>query len=123
MAKRWGERHWRRAEIGPIGVRKKLGLTLISENTGAECVYRVPVGRTDQIETDDLYIAGRLAMTSEDTQAIERGIDRIRSLGWPCAGRTSSLLGGLPDLRCRRRPIVELGVADRGPQLHIPRTD
>ena len=109
-------------------MRKKLCLTLLSEKTGAECVYRVPVGRTDQIETDDLYIAGRLAMTSVDTQAIERGIDRSRSLGWPCAGRTSSLLGGLPDLagvgqQVGRKGVVELGVADRGPQLHIPRTD
>jgi hypothetical protein len=26
-------------------VRKKLGLTLISEKAGAECVYRVPAGR------------------------------------------------------------------------------
>jgi hypothetical protein len=62
-------------------VRKKLGLTLISENTGAECVYRVPVGRTDQIETDDLYIAGRLAMTSVDTQAIEPR-NRSHSVAW-----------------------------------------
>ena len=62
-------------------VRKKLGLTLISEKAGAERVYRVPVGQPIQIEAEDLRATGRLAMASVDTRAIEGEIDRIRSLG------------------------------------------
>ena len=62
-------------------VRKKLGLTLISEKAGAERVYRVPVGPAVQIEAEDRRAAGRLAMASVDTRAIEGEIDRIRSLG------------------------------------------
>jgi hypothetical protein len=61
-------------------VRKKLGLTLISEKVGRtrlSCACRP----ADQIEAEDLHIAGRLAMASMDSRAIEGEIDRLRSRG------------------------------------------
>ena len=60
-------------------VRKKLGLTLISEKAGAERVYRVPVGQPTKSKPKISHIAGRLAMASIDSRAIEGEIDRLRS--------------------------------------------
>ncbi len=62
-------------------VRKKLGLTLLSEKIGGERVYRVHGRTAAQIEAEDLRTTGRLAMAAVDTRAIEGEIDRIRSLG------------------------------------------
>ena len=62
-------------------VRKKPGLTLISEKAGAERVYRVTARQPAKSKPKIVRTAGRLAVASVDTGAIEGEIDRIRSLG------------------------------------------
>jgi len=80
-------------------VRKKLGLTLISEKAGAERVYRVPAGPADQIEAEDRRTTGRLAMASVDARAIEGEIDRIRR----SASRNFGANGGGSTTKSKRR--------------------
>ena len=75
-------------------VRKKLGLTLISEKaegrTRLSCACRTAV----QIEAEDLRAAGRLAMASVDTPS-DRGRDRSHSVARP-RGIAARMAAALP---------------------------
>ena len=64
-------------------VRKKLGLTLISEKIGGERVYRVTDQTAAQIEVEDLRATGRLAMPGMRRATSDRRRDRSLSVARP----------------------------------------
>jgi hypothetical protein len=56
-------------------VRRKLGLTLISEKTDGRRIYRVAARQAQQIESEPLQAINGLTMLAKDTPAMERGLD------------------------------------------------